>query len=362
MLPRRAPPKRRETLDFPSVSLTLAELARQVDGSIVRGEFSMRIGGIAALDEAGPTELSFLGNERYRSQFLATRAGAVLVPPGVTAGPESTALIAVENPSAAFGLAVKHFTAAHARVFRPGVHAGAVIDETAEFDPAEVCIHAGAIIQAGVRIGPGTEIGPNAVIGEHVEIGRDCHLHALTSVRERCILKDRVILQPGAVIGSDGFGYETVEGRHLKMDQIGIVILEDDVEIGANSTIDRARFGRTVIGAGTKIDNLVQVAHNVHLGPHNILVSQCGIAGSTKTGSHVVVAAQAGVAGHVRLGDQTTLSGRAAATTDLEGGRVYSGAPAQPYMVEQRQKAALRKLPGLLKTVQALLKDSGRKD
>lgn len=336
------------------MSLTLSELARQVGGDIVRGELSFSIEGIAALDEAGPSELSFLGNERYRQQFLETKAGVVFVPPGVTEGPESTALIAVENPSLAFGMAVKHFTTAHARVFTPGIHPAAVIDEAAELDPEKVRVHAGAVVMAGAVIGDGTEIGPNAVVGENVRIGKDCHLHALVSIRERCVLGDRVIVQPGAVIGSDGFGYETVEGRHVKMDQIGIVVLEDDVEIGANTAIDRARFGRTVIGAGSKIDNLVQVAHNVQIGEHNLLVSQSGVAGSSKTGKYVVLAAQAGVAGHVKIGDQAMFAGRCGVTTDMEGGATYGGYPAQPHMDEQRQKAALRKLPDLIKRVKRL--------
>ncbi len=333
------------------MSLTLSELARQVGGDIVRGEPSFLVEGIAALDEAGPSELSFLGNERYRQQFLETRAGAVIVPPGVTAGPEATALIAVENPSFAFGVAVKHFTAAHARVFKPGIDPRAIIDESVGLDPEKVRIHAGAVVMAGAVIGDGTEIGPNVVIGERVVIGRDCHLHALVSIRERCLLGDRVIVQPGAVIGSDGFGYETVEGRHVKMDQIGIVVLEDDVEIGANTAIDRARFGRTVIGAGSKIDNLVQIAHNVRIGGHNLIVSQSGVAGSSKTGKYVVLAAQAGVAGHVKIGDQATFAARSGATADMEGGKTYGGYPAQPHMDEQRQKAALRKLPDLIKRV-----------
>ncbi|MCH7228923.1 UDP-3-O-(3-hydroxymyristoyl)glucosamine N-acyltransferase [Haloferula sp. A504] len=336
------------------MALTLSELARQVDGDIVRGEPSFLIEGIAALDEAGPSELSFLGNERYRQQFLETRAGAVFVPPGVTAGPESAALIAVENPSLAFGVAVKHFTAAHARVFEPGIDPRAIIDESVGFDPAKVRIHAGAVVMAGAVIGDGTEIGPNVVVGEKVVIGSDCLLHALVSIRERCVLGDRVIVQPGAVIGSDGFGYETVEGRHVKMDQIGIVVLEDDVEIGANTTIDRARFGRTVIGAGSKIDNLVQIAHNVQIGEHNLLVSQTGVAGSSKTGKYVVMAAQAGVAGHVKIGDQAVFAARTGATADLEGGKTYGGYPAQPHMDDQRQKAALRKLPDLIKRVKRL--------
>lgn len=338
-------------------ALNLSELAQRIDGDVVRGELALSITGIAALDEAGPGDVSFLGNEKYRQQYLATKAGAVIVPRGVSEGPEGVALIACDNPSFAFGLVVKHFTEALARVFKPGVHERAVIDPDAKLDREKVRVHAGAVIMAGANVGDGTEIGPNAVVGENAVIGSDCHLHANVTVRERCRIGDRVIIQPGAVIGSDGFGYETVKGRHVKIDQIGIVEIEDDVEIGANVAIDRARFGRTVVGTGTKVDNLVQIAHNVQVGPHNFLVSQCGLAGSSKTGAYVIIAAQSGVGGHIKIGDQSILVARTGATADLDGGKTYGGYPAQPQMEEQRQKAALRKLPDLLKRVKRLEKE-----
>jgi UDP-3-O-[3-hydroxymyristoyl] glucosamine N-acyltransferase len=341
------------------VALNLSELARLVDGDIVRGGLDLLVDGIASLDEAGPSELSFLGNEKYRAQYLATRAGVVIVPRGVSEGPAGSALIAADNPSFAFGLAVKHFVAAVARRFTPGIHPRAVVDDSVRFDPAKVRIHAGAVVMAGAEIGDGTEIGPNTVVGEHARIGRDCLLHANVSVRERCILGDRVILQPGAVIGSDGYGYEVVEGRHVKIDQVGIVEVQDDVEIGANSTIDRARFGRTVIGEGSKIDNLVQVAHNVRIGKHCLLVSQSGVAGSSRTGDYVVVAAQAGIAGHVKIGAKSVLVARTGATADLEGGRTYGGMPARPFMEDQRSRAMIRQLPKLAERIKALEKKSG---
>lgn len=341
------------------VALNLSELARLVDGDIVRGGLDLLVDGIASLDEAGPSELSFLGNEKYRAQYLATRAGVVIVPRGVSEGPAGSALIAADNPSFAFGLAVKHFVAAVARRFTPGIHPRAVVDDSVRFDPAKVRIHAGAVVMAGAEIGDGTEIGPNTVVGEHARIGRDCLLHANVSVRERCILGDRVILQPGAVIGSDGYGYEVVEGRHVKIDQVGIVEVQDDVEIGANSTIDRARFGRTVIGEGSKIDNLVQVAHNVRIGKHCLLVSQSGVAGSSRTGDYVVVAAQAGIGGHVKIGAKSVLVARTGATADLEGGRTYGGMPARPFMEDQRSRAMIRQLPKLAERIKALEKKSG---
>lgn len=338
------------------MALTLSELARLVDGDIVRGELDLLVDGIASLDEAGPGELSFLGNEKYRAQYLVTRAAAVIVPRGVEDGPEGCALIAADNPSLAFGHAVKHFVAEVARTFTPGIHPKASVDETAKLDPAKVQVHAGAVVMAGAEIGDGTEIGPNCVIGENVRIGRDCLFHANVTVRERCLIGDRVMIQPGAVIGSDGYGYEVVDGRHVKMDQVGIVEIQNDVEVGANTTIDRARFGRTVIGEGSKIDNLVQVAHNVQIGKHCLLISQSGIAGSARTGDYVVVAAQAGVGGHVKIGSKAVLAGRAGATADLDGGKTYSGMPARPFMEEQRSRALIRQLPKFAERLKALEK------
>jgi UDP-3-O-[3-hydroxymyristoyl] glucosamine N-acyltransferase len=207
---------------------------------------------------------------------------------------------------------------------------------------------------AGAVIGDGTEIGPNAVIQEDARIGKDCRIGANVSIRERCVLGDRVAIQPGAVIGSDGYGYEFSEGRHVKIEQVGIVEIHDDVEIGANTTIDRARFGKTIIGEGTKIDNLCQIAHNVIIGKHCLIVSQSGLAGSCRLGDHVTVAAQSGVGGHVVIGDKAILSGRCGATTSLEGGMIYAGKPALPFREENKLQAHVRRLPKLVARVKAL--------
>jgi UDP-3-O-[3-hydroxymyristoyl] glucosamine N-acyltransferase len=174
------------------------------------------------------------------------------------------------------------------------------------------------------------------------------------TVREHSQIGDRVILQPGCVIGSDGYGYELVDGKHTKVDQVGIVVLEDDVEIGANTAIDRARFGKTIIGEGTKVDNLVQIAHNVQTEKHCLIVSQSGLAGSSKLGNYVTVAAQAGVGGHIKIGDEAILAGRAGATKSLAGGAIYSGFPARPMREESRKQGSLSKLPQLIKDVRKI--------
>jgi UDP-3-O-[3-hydroxymyristoyl] glucosamine N-acyltransferase len=336
-----------------AVALTLSELAQWIDGTIVRGGLDLSLTGMAALDAAGPHDVSFLGNEKYYPQFLETKAAAVIVPRGVTDGPEGTALVAVDNPTLAFSTVVRHF-AETSRNFTPGVHPAAHVDPSASFDAEKVRIHPGAVVMARAAIGDGSEIGPNVVVGEDAVIGRNCHLMANATVRERCVLGDRVILQPGAVIGSDGYGYEFSNGRHVKIDQVGIVEVGDDVEIGANTTIDRARFGKTVIGEGTKIDNLVQIGHNCVIGKHCLIVALTGISGSTKLGNYVTVAGQVGTVGHITIGDKATLTARAGVTTSLPGGEIYAGNPAQPFRDEMKLRAFMRRIPKLIDRVKAL--------
>ena len=334
-------------------ALTLAELARLVAGDIVRDGSGTNLTGMAALDAAGPADVSFLGNEKYYAQYLQTRAGAVIVPRGLSDGPDSAALIAVENPSLAFANVVRHFAAA-SRKFTPGIHPRASVDPTAKLDPEKVRVQAGAVILAGAIIGDGSDIGPNSVISEEVVIGKDCRICANVTICERCVLGDRVILQPGAVIGADGFGYELSDGQHVKIDQVGTVEIGDDVEIGANATIDRARFGNTVVGRGTKIDKLVQVGHNAIIGEHCLIIALSGIAGSGHIGYYVTIAAHCGTVGHFHIGSKTTLAGRTGATTNIPSGVVYAGYPAQPFRDEMKMNAQLRRLPKLIDRVKAL--------
>lgn len=336
-----------------AIALTLSELARWIDGDIIRGGLDASFTGMAALDAAGPHDVSFLGNEKYFGQFEQTKAGAVIVPRGVTSGPEGAALIAVDNPTLAFSTVVRHFAAA-SRTFTPGVSPQAFVDSSAVLDPQKIRVHPGAVIMAGAIVGDGCEIGPNSVVGQNAVLGRDCQLMANTTVRERCVLGDRVILQPGAVIGSDGYGYQLVDGRHVKIDQVGIVEIHDDVEIGANTTIDRARFGKTVIGEGTKIDNLVQIGHNCVIGKHCLIVALCGISGSTRIGDYVTMAGQAATGGHVTIGDKVTIAGRTGVTNNLPGGEVYAGFPAMPLREEMKLRATIRRLPKLVERVKAL--------
>jgi UDP-3-O-[3-hydroxymyristoyl] glucosamine N-acyltransferase len=303
--------------------------------------------------------VSFLGNEKYHGQFLVTKAAAILVPRGVTEGPESAALIAVDNPSFAFAVVVRHFAAA-TRAFIPGIHPRAFVDPTAVLNPEKVRVQAGAVVMAGASVGDGSDIGPNAVISEDVVIGTDCCIKANVTVSNRSVLGDRVILQAGAVIGSDGYGYEFSGGRHVKMDQVGTVELGDDVEIGANTTIDRARFGKTLVGEGTKIDNLVQIGHNCVIGKHCIIISLSGISGSARLCDYVTVAGQVGIAGHVTVGSKSILSARTGVSCSIPGDQVYGGNPAQPLREELKTQALVRRLPKLIARVKELEDALGR--
>ena len=337
------------------MEITLEQLAALTQGTILSGEPQTKLTGFAGLRESAGGDLSFFANERYLNDVRRTRASAVLVPQGFSETVPGVALVACANASVAFAEIVRRFMPPP-REFRPGVHPSAVVDASAKLNRDRVCIGACAVIEAGAEIGDGTEIGPGCVVGEQVRLGRDCLLHPRVTVAGHCILGDRVRLHSGVVIGGDGFGYELVDGRHQKIEQVGIVQLDDDVEIGANSTVDRARFGRTWIGEGTKVDNLVQIAHNCVLGRHVIVVAQSGIAGSTRVGDYTIVAAQAGIGGHLDIGPHIIIAGRSGVTADLPDKGTYAGMPAQPFKEHQVHKVLVRKLPELFERVKRLEK------
>ena len=336
--------------------LTLAEVIALTEGRLItseKGQDEQIFSGVAALDEAAKDEVSFLGNEKYYQDFLKTSAGVVLIPPTVPEHPAGVTLIEVEDPSRAFGVIVKKMLTTQQK-FEPGVDPGAHVAEGVKLDPEKVSIKAGAVIEAGASIGDGTEIGSGAVVCADVVIGENCKLYANSTVRERCVLGSHVVLQPGAVIGSDGYGYTLVDGRHETIDQVGIVVLEDYVEVGANSTIDRARFGKTVIGEGSKIDNLVQIGHNVRIGKHCLVVAQSGLAGSTHVGDYATLAARSASAGHLKIGERAVLTAQAAALKDLPGDTIYMGVPARPIREEQKKRALTARLPKLVEQVKEL--------
>lgn len=319
----------------------LSELAAGIGGE-VRGDGALLIRDVAPLDEARGDELSFLANPKYRERAIESAAGALLVsePLDGFAG----AQVLCGNPYLALAqIATElHPPRAYPARIHPGahVHAGARVHETAS-------VEAGAVVESGARVGARAVIGATCVVGVDAVVHEGAVMHPGSKLLDRCVLGSRSILQPGAVVGSDGFGYAPdASGKRTKIPQVGVVIVEEDVEIGANTTIDRATFGRTVIGRGTKIDNLVQIAHNVRTGDDCVIVAQSGIAGSTTLGHRVVMGAQTGSVGHLHLGDDVTLAARAAVTENLSAG-VYGGVPAVAHRDWLKFTVALPKVPEL---------------
>lgn len=335
------------------VNLQLADLLTRVDGTLLAGESECEIRGFASLLEAEAGDLSLFSNHRYRDQLRDTRASAVLVPISWTEFPPKVACIGVSEPSRAFDLLVDAL-GLQPDVFQPGIHPSAAVADSAKLDRATVAIGANAVVDDDAEIADGVEIGAGCYVGKGVRIGADSRLFANATVHDRCVLGQRVILHSGVVVGADGFGYEFEKGRHRKVRQLGSVQIDDDVEIGAGSMVDRGRIGRTRIGAGTKIDNLVQIGHNVVIGKHCILVSGVAIAGSAVVGDYVVMAAGVGIAGHVNIGSQSTLGGRAGVTKDVPAGSSVLGFPAVPAREERRRIGSVARLPQLLARVREL--------
>jgi UDP-3-O-[3-hydroxymyristoyl] glucosamine N-acyltransferase len=334
---------------------TLAELAARVGAEVV-GDGALVVEGLAPLEDAGPAELSFFANKRYRKAFEASRAGAVLVEPDVDV-PAGRTVLRVANAYLAF--------AKLSTLFHPPRAAVPEVAPTAFVHPS-ARVHPSAQVMPLASVGPGAEVGartvvsPGVQIGEAARVGEDCLLHANVVIRERCVVGDRVILQPGCVIGSDGFGFAldmVGEGRgprHFKVPQAGNVVVEDDVEIGANSCVDRGTLGTTRIGRGAKLDNLVHIAHNVEVGPLSILAAQVAIAGSTKLGMGVVCWGQAGVAGHLTLGDRVTVAAQSGVGTDVEAGARVAGSPAKPDLQWARSSAAFYRLADMRRELREL--------
>jgi len=313
--------------------MRLSELCSLIGARHDEGSFDPEITGVASLQEARKGDITFFASPRYLAQLRASKASAVIVSAGCEES-VTPVLLRVENPSAAFAVAVAAFAPADIPP-EPGVHPSAVVDPSVVMGEG-VSVGPTAVIEAGAVIGERSIVGPGCLVGREVRVGRECRLHQGVIIRERCLLGDRVILQPGVVIGSCGFGYEFQSGRHIKIPQTGIVEIGDDVEIGANATVDRARFGRTVIGEGSKIDNLVQIAHNVQVGPHTIICAQVGIAGSTRIGAYVTLAGQVGLAGHIEIGDKAVIGAQSGLSKNVPSGSMVIGAPAKP-MKEWKQ-------------------------
>lgn len=340
-----------------SLALTIDQLAALTEAKSIEGDASARgrtLAGIAALADAGPVDLSFLANPRYEAEVASTRAGAVLVPVAHAGKPAAgQVFLRVERPSYALALVC---AAIESRLWpRPsaGVHPSASVDATAQIDPT-AHIGAGCTILAGASVGPRATIEAQSHLGVGARVGAESWLKPRVTVADYCVVGARCRIQSGAVIGSDGFGYEPVDGRIERIPQVGVVELEDDVEVGANTTLDRARFSRTVVGRGTKIDNLVQVAHNVRIGRQCLIAAQVGIAGSTVLGDGCVLGGQAGVSGHLQLGDRVKLGAQAGLFEDVPADGFMNGTPAMPFGLERRVAVLARRLPDLFKKVDSL--------
>jgi UDP-3-O-[3-hydroxymyristoyl] glucosamine N-acyltransferase len=326
----------------------LSELAARL-GCGLRGDGDVEIRGVAGLDEAGPGDLSFLANPRYAPKLETTRAGAVVLQASQAC--DRPALVS-DNPYLAFSRAVA--------LVRPAPRPAPGVDPSARVHASAVLgegVHVGALAVVGqdVRIGARSVLYPHVVLYDGVEIGEDCVLHSAVQVRERCRLGNRVVVQNGAVIGADGFGFARDEnGRYHKFPQVGIVVVEDDVEIGAQSAIDRAALGETRVGRGSKLDNLVQVGHSVTIGEDSVLAGQVGIAGSTRIGKRVTLAGQVGVAGHLEIGDGATATAQTGIPSSVEAGALVSGYPAIENRAWLKSSAVFAKLPELARRLREL--------
>lgn len=318
-------------------------------GARLDGDPELRITGVAPLERAGAADVSFLANPRYREAAERSGAGAVLVAEGVVL-PGKTLLVCA-NPYAAFAKVLALFHPERRR--EPGIHPTAVLGEGCTVAP-DAHIGPLAVLLDGVTVGPRSVVEAGCVLMEECEVGEDCRLFPRVVLYPRTRLGNRVILHAGVVVGSDGFGYAPERGVHRKVPQVGRAVIEDDVEIGANTTVDRGTLEETRIGAGTKIDNLVQIAHNVRTGEGCILVAQSGISGSTRLGRGVIFAGQSGAVGHIRIGDGVRVGAKSAVTKDLPDGAFVTGHPAVDHRLWLKERALSGRLEEMFKRLRAL--------
>ncbi|MBI3802829.1 MAG: UDP-3-O-(3-hydroxymyristoyl)glucosamine N-acyltransferase [Nitrospirae bacterium] len=331
--------------------MALQEVADLVQGKVA-GDPHLPIRGIAGIDEAEPGEITFLANPKYLAKAMKTRASAVIVGKRIEGAP--CALLLVDDPYFAFTRLLSHF--------HPSRRAPAGVDPRAAIGQGVILGEGVAIgpfvtLEDRVRIGDRVQLGAGVFIGEGSEVGEESLIYPNVTIREKVRIGKRVILHSGTVIGSDGFGFAPHKGRYHKVPQVGGVIIEDDVELGANVAVDRATLGNTVIGAGTKVDNLVQIGHNVVIGADSILVAQVGISGSAKIGRRVTLAGQVGVAGHLTIGDNVVVGGKSGVTKDIPEGENVSGFPPLPHRDWLKAQASFPHLPEMRERIKALEKE-----
>jgi UDP-3-O-[3-hydroxymyristoyl] glucosamine N-acyltransferase len=329
---------------------TLKELASLLGGKVV-GDENAIVSSLGTLDEAAEGQITFLANPKYAGKVSTTRATAVIVPPGAERYGRN--VIEVKNPYLAFAKLLALF---HVKPLVPkGVMAGAHVSASAVLGDG-VTIYPGAYVGDGAKVGSRTVLYPGVALYENAEVGEETVLHANVTVREGCRIGNRVIIHSGTVIGSDGFGYAPDGKAYQKIPQIGIVVIEDEVEIGSCTTIDRAALGLTLIRRGSKIDNLVQIAHNCVIGENCIIVSQTGISGSTKLGEHVTIGGQVGIVGHLEIGDNVMVGAKSGVHSSIPAGQILSGYPAFPHKEWLKSASIFSKLPEMRKTLNSMEK------
>ena len=330
---------------------TLREIAELIDGEIVGNE-KIVITGVCGIKEASPGDVTFLANPKYAPFIEKTQASAIITSREIESATKP--IIRTDDPSLAFAKILS--LVVPNEVSHPqGIHPSVILGKNVKTGSG-VAIGPYVVIEDNVTIGDKTIIYAGCFIGHHAQIGSGTLIYPNVSIRERVSIGNCVIIHSGTVIGSDGFGFATIKGMHHKIPQIGTVIVEDDVEIGANVTIDRARFDKTLIGRGTKIDNLVQIAHNVVIGENSIIVAQAGISGSTTIGKGVTLAGQAGLVGHITVGDGAIIAAQAGVTKSVVANTIVSGYPAKPHTQAKRVNACVQNLPKLYKQVAQLKK------
>jgi len=333
--------------------MNLLELTKLVGGRL-EGDNGAEVVRVASLADAGAEDVSFLSDERHASELAKTKAAAVLVPRRYNKDKPAGAMVFVDDVN----VALEELLAAFAKspdVPMVGVHESAVVDATVEIGDS-AAIGANAVIGANAIVGDGTVISAGCVIGRDVLIGNNCKLWPNVVINYGCELGNNVMIHANSTIGTDGFGYRLVDGKHKKIPHIGKVVIQDDVEIGANSCVDRAKFGKTVIGPGTKIDDLVMVAHNVRIGANCLLTAQIAIAGSSELGDYVVMGGQAGVADHIKIGDGAMIGGRGGVTRDVAPGAKVTGVPARDVNKHYRELSLIKKLPEMAKELKQIRK------
>lgn len=334
---------------------TVRELAELVAGD-VEGDAAKRVTGVAPVDRAGPNDVTYVVNERYAKRFEPAGVAACLVPPGISMEADGAALIRVDNPELALATLLDVFHPSPEP--EPSVHPTAIIARGARIG-GQVSIAPFVTIEDGVRLGRGTQIGPHTHIGSGTEIGEDCRIGPSCTVLHGVRIGDRVRLYTGVRLGVEGFGYTPGPRGLHRIPQVGGCIIGDDVDIGANCTVDRGSLGDTVIGEGTKIDNLVHIAHNVRVGKHCVIVAQVGVAGSVEIGDGAQLGGQAGISGHLTIGAGARLAAQAGVFGDIPAGAVYSGYPARPHRQSLRASALTLKLPELLQRIRRLERACG---